>query len=99
MIKLFSNKKTSEEKYFNSKTLEISERHLGDYIFQNITRLFAFFVLAIILLIFLEMFIESLPSINKFGLGFITSSHWNPVKDQYGALPFIFGTLDRKSVV
>lgn len=94
MIKLFSKKKeTKTEKNFYSKTLVISERHLGDYIFQNITRLFAFFVFGLIVLIFLEMFIESLPSINKFGLSFITSSHWDPVKDKYGALPFIFGTL------
>ncbi len=90
MIKLFFFKK---EKPLNSKILVVSDRHLGDYIFQNTTRLFAFFVLGIILLIFLEMFIESLPSINKFGLGFITSANWDPVKDQYGALPFIFGTL------
>jgi len=29
----------------------------------------------------------------RFGLGFFGSSDWNPVTEQYGALPFIFGTL------
>lgn len=35
------------------------------------------------------------PAIQAFGLGFITSSVWdpNPVREQYGALPFIGGTL------
>jgi len=88
--KLFSK---TEEKFFHSNTLQNNERHLGDYIFHNITRLFAFFVLGLMLVMFLELFIESLPSINKFGLSFITSSEWNPVKDKYGALPFIFGTV------
>ena len=29
----------------------------------------------------------------KFGPSFLVSSRWNPVTEQYGALPFIFGTL------
>ncbi|MDI3270272.1 MAG: phosphate ABC transporter permease subunit PstC, partial [Bacillota bacterium] len=33
------------------------------------------------------------PSIQTFGLGFILSSAWNPVKDLFGGLPFIYGTL------
>ncbi len=34
-----------------------------------------------------------MPSIEKFGWGFITSQEWDPVQDNFGALPFIFGTL------
>lgn len=32
-------------------------------------------------------------SIDKFGLGFLWSSAWNPVTSQFGALPFIYGTI------
>ncbi len=32
-------------------------------------------------------------SIAKFGLGFLWSSEWNPVTSQFGALPFIYGTV------
>ncbi len=37
--------------------------------------------------------IAALPSISKFGLGFITTGNWNPVTDEYGVLPQIYGTI------
>jgi phosphate transport system permease protein len=37
--------------------------------------------------------IASLPAIRHFGPGFLLSRAWNPVKEQFGALPFIFGTV------
>jgi phosphate transport system permease protein len=33
------------------------------------------------------------PAIQTFGWGFITSQEWNPVLREFGALPFIFGTV------
>lgn len=33
------------------------------------------------------------PAFARFGLRFFTSTQWNPVEDQFGALPFIYGTL------
>ena len=33
------------------------------------------------------------PAISKYGLGFLTSSVWDPVKDEYGGLVMIYGTL------
>ncbi len=68
-------------------------RNAGDFIFQNITRIFAILLLSFVLIMVFEMVRQSIPSINKFGWGFITSQSWDPVQDQYGALPFIFGTL------
>ena len=37
----------------------------------------------------------AIPSFKTFGFGFITSSHWDPTdgRENYGALPFIAGTL------
>jgi phosphate transport system permease protein len=43
--------------------------------------------------LFVELFINSLPSIRQFGLSFLWTSEWNPVTDRFGALPFIFGTV------
>lgn len=40
-----------------------------------------------------EMFIDSSESIEKFGLGFIFSENWDPVKEEFGALTFIYGTI------
>ncbi len=71
----------------------IAGKNLGDFIFENITRFFAFIILALIIVMVYEMTRQSLPSIKKFGWSFITNTTWDPVSDTYGALPFIFGTL------
>ncbi|MGA7836887.1 MAG: phosphate ABC transporter permease subunit PstC [Ignavibacteriaceae bacterium] len=76
---------------FNPKGL--LNKNFGDLIFENTTRFFAFIVLAIVFLMAFEMVRQSLPTIKAFGFGFITSQEWDPVNEQYGALPFIFGTL------
>src|SRR5712691_8237398 len=40
-----------------------------------------------------ELSRQSLLSIQKFGLGFWKGRTWNPVSGEFGALPFIWGTL------
>ncbi len=57
------------------------------------TGLFALVVLAIVVGIAIELVLGSRLAIEKFGLGFWTSSHWDPVSGEFGALPFIWGTL------
>lgn len=68
-------------------------RNLGDLVFKNLTLLFAVFVLALIVLMGYEMYDGARLTLEKFGLSFITSSTWDPVSEEYGALPFLFGTL------
>jgi phosphate transport system permease protein len=52
-------------------------------------------VLIIILLsgIFLSLVFSSIPSIKEFGIKFLFSKSWDPVNNQFGAVPFIIGTL------
>jgi phosphate transport system permease protein len=71
----------------------IAGKNLGDFIFENITRFFAFVIFSLVILMAYEMYRQSIPSIQKFSWGFITSTTWDPVHDEFGALPFIFGTL------
>jgi phosphate transport system permease protein len=71
----------------------IAGKNIGDFIFENTTRLFAFFLLILVILMAYEMYNKSLPSIHKFGWSFIKNKTWDPVQDEFGALPFIFGTL------
>ncbi len=68
-------------------------RHFGDVVFQSLTGFCAITVLAVVGAILALLFWKSLPAIQRFGLGFITSSAWNPSTDEYGAWPSIFGTL------
>jgi phosphate transport system permease protein len=65
----------------------------GDGVFNAITLIFALLVLAVLFGIALVLVIEAQPSIAKFGFGFITGTNWDPVAEEYGALPFIYGTL------
>ncbi len=57
------------------------------------TGLFALVVLLLVVGIGVELARTSHLAIRKFGLGFWTSSTWNPVEGSFGALPFIWGTL------
>jgi phosphate transport system permease protein len=43
--------------------------------------------------IFLTLLINSLPSIKEFGLRFFYGKTWDPVSGEFGALPFLAGTL------
>jgi phosphate transport system permease protein len=67
-------------------------RSLGDPFFFGITAIFALLVLAILAGIALELIVNSMPSIRHFGAAFLISTDWDPTTDQYGALPFIYGT-------
>ena len=57
------------------------------------TGLFGAVLVAIVVGIGFELSRQSMLSITKFGLGFWSTSTWDPVAGQFGALPFIWGTL------
>jgi phosphate transport system permease protein len=55
---------------------------------------FAASLLAIAGLLVYELFLGSAPAREKLGLwGFLFSSKWNPVTEDFGALPFVYGTV------
>ncbi len=66
---------------------------MGDQILRLLTLLMAVSVLVLMAWMGWQMFDAARPSIQKFGLSFITNRVWDPVKEQFGALPFIYGTL------
>jgi phosphate transport system permease protein len=55
--------------------------------------LFALAIAAILLWVAAQVGITAMPAIKEFGVGFLTSSSWNPVKNDYGVLPQVYGTL------
>src|SRR5579885_2820983 len=65
----------------------------GDRIFEQASRLFALSLVLIVVLISLLLFKESLPAIRKFGWQFPFRSVWDPVAEDFGAWPFIYGTI------
>ncbi len=58
-----------------------------------ITFLFALSIPLLLLLLVIVLVSQAMPSIDRFGAGFIFSSSWDPVKETFGALPYIYGTL------
>ena len=67
--------------------------HFGDRAFKWLTLLMALAVFVLIVLIGYELAHGSQLALHKFGWHFLVSSDWDPVNEQFGALPFIFGTL------
>ena len=65
-------------------------RDLG---FRLGTGAFALVLVLIVCAIGAELVRQSLPTIQKFGLQFWRTSTWDPVSGEFGALPFIWGTL------
>lgn len=65
----------------------------GDKAFEWLTLGMALAVLVLVFLIGWELARGSSLAIQKFGFRFLTTSTWNPVTEEFGALPFIYGTL------
>src|SRR5882672_2621752 len=70
-----------------------SPSRFGDKAFEWLTLAMALTVVVLIILIGWQLWIGSSVAIKKFGFHFLVSSEWDPVGEQFGALPFIFGTL------
>jgi phosphate transport system permease protein len=65
----------------------------ADDLAHAFTFFFAALILGVTTLIVCQLWIHSSPAREKFGFGFIASKLWNPVTDEYGAAPFIYGTV------
>jgi phosphate transport system permease protein len=61
--------------------------------FRISTGIFGLALILIVVAIGFELTRQSLLSIQKFGLNFWRTQTWDPVSGEFGALPFIWGTL------
>jgi phosphate transport system permease protein len=61
--------------------------------FRYLTLLAGLLVLAVLVLIAWATTKEALPAFREEGLGFLTSSRWDPNADAFGALAFVYGTF------
>jgi len=73
--------------------LRRGEVNAGDGLFRLVTAGFAVGVVVILLAMAYELYRASAASIDRFGLGFVVSRQWDPVRELFGALPFIYGTV------
>ena len=66
---------------------------LADRLFALLAHGAAWLTLAMLAGILLSLVVGAWPAIDEFGLGFLTSTTWDPVKNEYGGLVMIYGTL------
>jgi phosphate transport system permease protein len=80
-----NNKSTGKDRSQLDRTLDKG--------FILLTRVFAILIAVILVWISFQVFLQAVPAIQRFGLGFLFSTTWNPVVEQYGVLPHIYGTI------
>jgi phosphate transport system permease protein len=66
---------------------------LSESFFRKILYVAGAFVLVLLMAIFFSLIVASLSAIRNFGLVFLAGTTWDPVRNAFGALPFVMGTL------
>ena len=77
----------------NQPLLGAGNSHVADAIFHLAMLACGLCVLALVGVILYELVKGSRLSWHAFGLKFFFQSEWDPVNEQFGALPFVYGTL------
>jgi phosphate transport system permease protein len=70
-----------------------SSGEIGDRVFKFVMLLCGLAVLGTLVLIVYQLVLRSGPSWHAFGFKFFVGHDWDPVNEQFGAMPFIYGTL------
>jgi phosphate transport system permease protein len=65
----------------------------GDAVFRILMLLAALLMVGIVVAKAIALSADSMLSLRQFGFGFLTSQQWNPIKGEFGALPFVYGTV------
>ena len=66
---------------------------LGDPLFYGLTLCCAASIIVITGCLVYQLYAHSAEARHTLGWGFLTSQEWNPVSGEFGALPFVFGTV------
>jgi phosphate transport system permease protein len=71
----------------------LERANYGDRVFKLVLTVAALAVPVLLGFLVYELWSGAEPAIHRFGFDFITTSVWDPVAEQFGAFPLIFGTL------
>lgn len=75
------------------KTAQTNRFAIGESVFKYTLNGSAAATVVLLVAIFGTLLLHSMPSLREFGFGFIFSRQWDPVAKQFGAYPFLAGTL------
>jgi phosphate transport system permease protein len=76
-----------------SATPSLERANYGDRVFKTLLTLGALAIPILLGFLVYQLWSGSSLAIGKFGFNFITESTWDPVAEEFGAFPLIFGTL------
>jgi phosphate transport system permease protein len=74
-------------------TVSLERANYGDRIFKMILTLAAALIPVLLGFLVYELWSGAKLAIDRYGLGFVTTSTWDPVAEEFGAFPLMFGTL------
>ncbi|MBL8339217.1 MAG: phosphate ABC transporter permease PstC [Rhodoferax sp.] len=66
---------------------------MADRVFGWLAKGAALFTLFTLAAILVSLTISAWPAIDRYGLGFLASTQWDPVKEEFGGLVMVYGTL------
>ncbi len=66
---------------------------VSENLFRGVCGAMALGVLGLVILVGWQLWAGAGTTFHKFGLRFFTASTWDPVQEEFGAMPFIYGTL------
>ena len=74
--------------------------HAGwtDKAFEHLTRFFALLVFSLLTAILISLIVGSQATLDRYGLRFLWTTQWDPVKEDFGALVPIYGTLATSAI-
>ncbi|HWA40341.1 MAG TPA: phosphate ABC transporter permease subunit PstC [Gemmatimonadales bacterium] len=71
----------------------IEGRPIGDRVFKGVLTLLAAAMPVFLVVLAYGLYRGAAPAIDRYGLGFLSGSTWDPVMEEFGAFPLIVGTL------
>jgi phosphate transport system permease protein len=77
----------------STPTVSLERANYGDRAFKLILTLAALLVPVLLGFLVYELWSGAKLAIARFGLDFVTTSKWDPVAEEFGAFPLMFGTL------
>ena len=72
---------------------EIEGVQHGDRSFRGLVLIGSIAMIALLGGVLVLLFVYSRPAIERYGFSFLISSDWDPVFENFGAAPYIFGTI------
>lgn len=88
-----SHDRSSTDDAARARVAVLNKLYVRDAVFRTLTRLSAIGVLLVLGAVIVALISGAMPALKEFGFSFVYTESWNPVKERFGALAPIYGTI------